>query len=190
MRHMYDSKHKMRPDIVIIHERAAIPVIQDIIIELKFELMIELGTTNGGFTLVMHDAVPGTEIHTFDIHTLGPRDGGYVDQKWFGNYAPNVHFHPQTDVLIHCKELVELCKRPECKLLYCDNGNKPLEFKLYSKYLNPGDYIAVHDYMSENEEYQPEEINDLPIMKYFKPFRHELFEGNGWTTRFWKRMEN
>ena len=189
MKHQYNSRHKLRPNIVVVHEGAAIPVIQDIIIELKFELMIELGTTAGGFTLVMHDAIPGTEIHSFDIKSTSPQRGAHVDVVWFRQHT-NVHFHPHTDVLKECKEVVELCKRPEHKLLYCDNGNKPLEFKLYSKYLNPGDYIAVHDYMSENEEYQPEEINDLPIMKYFKPFRHELFEGNGWTTRFWKRMEN
>jgi hypothetical protein len=40
-------------------------------------------------------------------------------------------------------------KRPEKKLLYCDNGNKIKEINMYAQYLNPNDLLGVHDWGTE-----------------------------------------
>ena len=67
------------------------------------------------------------------------------------------------------------------KLLYCDNGNKVLEVNRYGACLNNGDMLGVHDWGSEIK------LSDIEeVVRKFTPIKHELYEKNEWSTRFWK----
>jgi cephalosporin hydroxylase len=179
---MHQHKGKLKSGISLVHEPDAIPVIQEFLTSLNFELIVELGTSWGGFTVVMHEALPNAEIHTFDL--FNKREPNF---KWFETYTKNIRFYRDVDVLKEInKDVANLLKQRRVhKLLYCDNGDKPKEVDLYAKYLQPGDFIAVHDY---NTEYHRDMVDkNSHIKNNFEPWNHEIFEKNGWTTRFWRR---
>lgn len=39
------------------------------------------------------------------------------------------------------------------KIIFCDGGNKKVEFKILAKYLNVGDFILAHDYIDTTENF-------------------------------------
>ncbi len=55
----------------------------------------------------------------------------------------------QADVLADSMEVQVLGDLPRPILVFCDNGNKPLEFARYITSLTDGDFIAVHDWGTE-----------------------------------------
>jgi hypothetical protein len=176
---MKKVKHIMEDvDLSISHEKQGLPIITEMLKVFKPELIIELGTGNGGFTYVLHKAVECAELHTFD-----KKEGKSIKRNL---YNKNVYFHGKCDILSVCNvELVELCKSPKKKLLYCDNGRKVQEVKMYSKYLNVGDLLGMHDW--------PKEISYDDVadeLKCFSP--HEinvLMEENKRSSRFWIKGE-
>ena len=48
----------------------------------------------------------------------------------------------------------EIIKNGGRTLLLCDNGNKVLEFNIYSKFLKSGDFIMAHDYGRDEQSFQ------------------------------------
>ena len=174
MLHPYVGLKESR--ISLVHEEDAVPFIYALIATAKFEMIVELGTSWGGFTILLHEALPDAEIHTFDNDN--PREVNYA---WFEKNTKNIYFYKPVDVLIDDNEtVVNLLKMKKYKLLYCDNGNKPLEVERYAKYLNSGDIIGVHDY---NAEYKAEEVDKH--LDAFDPYYHDILEP--WTSRFWRK---
>ena len=49
----------------------------------------------------------------------------------------------------------EIATLPRPRLVFCDDGDKPREFREFGQLLEPGDYIAVHDWGTE---FQPEDV--------------------------------
>ena len=164
--------------ISLVHEEEAIPYIQALIAMSKFEMIVEFGTSWGGFTLVLHEASPESIIHTFDND-----NSRNVNYGWFERNTSNILFYKPVDLLKKPhKVVVELLENPKYKLLYCDNGNKPKEIEMYAKYLNSGDVIGVHDY---GYEYEEEEV-DKHLEKFiWEPYYHEIL--SDWSTRFWRK---
>ena len=164
------------------HEENAIPIIREIVKEFTPELIIEFGTSFGGMTLIFHEIYPDIELHTFgrpDLPEL-PNRRKVTERYLFGE---SVIFH-QVDILKYpVEEIVTLCKDERRKFLYCDNGNKPKEVEMYSKYLNVGDMIGCHDWGTEIFAKDVEGILDR-----YEPIRHAIFESNDWRSRFWRKI--
>ncbi len=172
--HQYKGLKNSR--ISLVHEEDAIPYIFALLAMAGFELVVELGTSWGGFTILLHEALPDAQIHTFDNDNTR-----MINYNWFDQNTKNIHFYKPVDVLIEDNEIVsELLKRPEYKLLYCDNGNKPLEVERYAKYLNSDDIIGVHDY---NGEYKAKEVDKH--LDGFEPYYHDILKP--WSSRFWQK---
>jgi hypothetical protein len=53
----------------------------------------------------------------------------------------------QDDILLHSSAILSEFMHP--MMLWCDNGNKPLEVEIYSPHLQKGDVLAVHDWGKE-----------------------------------------
>ena len=53
------------------------------------------------------------------------------------------------DIFEHEKEIGELIAKLGMSIVYCDNGDKSRELKVFSKYLKKGDLIGVHDWGTE-----------------------------------------
>jgi hypothetical protein len=68
-------------------------------------------------------------------------------------------------------------------ILFCDDGDKPKEFRTFVPYLKPGSLIAVHDFLTE---FGPDDT--LPV----KDMVDETFvaesEAIGSMTRFYRRV--
>lgn len=174
MRFPYKSKFK-NGSIMCVHEEDSIETTQKIVEVFSPDLIIELGTSWGGFTLVLHEACPSAELHSFDR----PDPPRAVDRRDL--FGKNVHFHNNDILLDNFAFLINLCGDDRRKLLYCDNGNKIVEALRYGGCLNNGDMIGVHDWGSE---ISYDKIKDL--VENFIPVEQELYERMGWSTRLWK----
>lgn len=157
--------------VLVVHEAKAIPHIHRIVNTFNPELIIELGTSWGGVTLILHECNLNAELHSYDIEC--PRK---PNKNMFNK---NVHFHLKDIITDQLEELTMLCKAKERKVLYCDNGNKIKEIQMYAPFLNSGDLLGVHDWGKEIE-YK----DVIDVLNDFEPVEHELFEKNKWTTRF------
>ena len=155
------------------HEGAAMELIYEIVANFDPEVVIELGTKNGGFTEALQGATKDSaEIYSYD----------HIGYKVSGGFRENVRFII-CDVLTEpVNSIVELCESDKKVLLYCDNGDKTREFELYTKYLKKGDMLGVHDWGTEI-------LYDSvkPYLEGFTFIRRKEFKGAGWKTRFWKR---
>ncbi len=109
-------------------------------------LILELGTAQGGFTLLLdhHRArFPGARLVTVDHVPLAvPFDNPDIE-LWERDLNT-------MDALV---ELGFLIRASGKTLLFCDNGNKIQEFSYLSQFLKPGDHILVHDYFRSDEEF-------------------------------------
>lgn len=116
--------------------------------------IIELGTGQGGLSQFFNaQAVArGLEFHNFD-HLEADKA------------VPCWH---QIDVLADSVRVMEFFAHP--MLLLCDNGNKPLEVKIYSPILRVGDLLAVHDW---GVEISDSDIPDALFMVY-QEWSHSL----------------
>jgi cephalosporin hydroxylase len=162
-------------DVVVVHEAKAIPHIHRIVKGFNPELIIELGTSWGGVTLILHECNIEAELHSYDIEC--PRK---PNRNLFNN---NVNFHLKDILSSPLKEIIDLCSDKRRKILYCDNGNKIKEVQMYGSKLNIGDIMGIHDW---DKEISYDDVKDILID--FEPMEHELFEKNEWSTRFFKKI--
>ena len=110
------------------------------------ELIVELGTMQGGLTTALHDAAPSAEIATFDIDPSRPH-ASFVRLLERCNH---IHYK-RTDILGRGtnSEVLKYLAKPARKMLYCDNGNKLEELLLYAPHLMQRDLLGVHDWGTE-----------------------------------------
>jgi len=128
--------------------------------ETKPKQILEIGTYDGGFTLMLRDILDNlnlsdTTIRTYDI----------LEQKNLKNKKRNIEmfqenlFNHQYDNLINEKIVNDYIKRDGRTIVLCDGGSKKNEFRLLSKFLKSGDIIMAHDY-SPNQEYFEKNIKN------------------------------
>jgi len=106
----------------------------------QFSRIIELGTGNGGFSVylklcAMRFWVP---LYTFDIRP-------FEKNKITDALDLEASFS-RCDIMAAEEEIAALIKLSGRTILYCDNGNKIEEFKMYAKHLKVLDVIGVHDW--------------------------------------------
>lgn len=119
--------------------------------------VIELGTDLGGMSAWLADQVQpwGGHVWSFD---LTPRFGGAKIRNLTVEVADLIGCgvtDTKTDPTLLAQgranpRVVELIEgAPSPLLLYCDNGHKATELRLYAPLLRVGDLCAVHDYGTE-----------------------------------------
>jgi len=167
-------KHRSGLNVIFKHEEKQVFHMLGILAQEPFELIIELGTHQGGLTKLMEDIFPSLPIHTYDNVDLTRNNRKYFGEK--------VYFHIES-VLVPSRSLIKLLSDPAKKLLYCDNGKKKQEVEMYSQYLYPGDLIAVHDWGNE--------IFWEDVQSYIGDWRRigwPTLEYIGSTTRIWQKV--
>jgi hypothetical protein len=105
--------------------------------------IIEFGTYNGGFSCylklcAMRFWVP---LYSFDVRPF-ERTKLTDALSLEGSFT-------SCDVLAAEEHIAGLINHPGRTILYCDNGNKPAEFRMYAKHLKVGDVIGAHDWSTE-----------------------------------------
>lgn len=149
--------------------------IGEVIGTVKPTTIVELGTGGGGVTAFFAEISKqwGGEVHTFDI-VHGCRD--------LADKYDNITFH-LADAIKDEKpnsEIVDLIRR-EGVMLYCDNGKKEIEIRLYSGFLKGGSLIGVHDYDTEVNSFW---IEDFLNRSGFDKFHHEELSKLQGTVRY------
>lgn len=120
---------------------------EDFLEEFSMRLLIELGSLRGGFSLFLLSQCLNRGIEFFTIDLKLPEAAVGPLGRVLG-----LHHHYRTeDLLVGSQWLINTIVAPENHplLLYCDNGNKPEEFRLYTPYLYTGDFVVVHDWNAE-----------------------------------------
>ena len=125
--------------------------------EFKPDLIIELGTYLGALT------------HFFSLHG---RVWTIDNMKRIIKEYPNVKY---TISDVFSDSMVEGIRHAIQShsqiLLFCDNGNKIEEFKLYAPLLKKGDIIFVHDW---NNEIKMTDIKETIDKEQLTPYLHKL----------------
>ena len=107
------------------------------------DLIIEIGTCRGGFALLLRKYFE-CEIVTIDI------------DEWEPRIAKNKQFKENNikyiigDCFVN-KDLDNYLKKDVKKIVFCDGGHKANEFNSFSKLVNVGDIIGVHDYFPSRD---------------------------------------
>jgi hypothetical protein len=128
--------------------------------ELKPKQIFEIGTFDGGLTLMIRDILDeinlsSTTIRTYDLN----------DQKRLKSKNRNIEILTENLFSYSYSELEkedvvkEFIQRNGRTIVLCDGGSKKNEFRLLSKFLKEGDIIMAHDY-SPNQEYFNQHINN------------------------------
>lgn len=118
--------------------------------------ILEIGTYNGGLTLLLRDILDDLNMESCKIQTYDIIDspdilkneilnGKNIDIKMKNIFDEN--FTKLID-----NDIINYIQQEGPSIILCDNGNKIQEFNILSEYLKKGDIIMAHDY-SPNIEY-------------------------------------
>ncbi len=200
---VYRSRKVADRAIRVLHQPGASDLIYEVAKEHAPDLIVEIGTGNGGITLALHEVCPEAEIHSFDIYN-DPSGSSYVTPRqeqftagfayryppelvgeptpraWYG---ANVHFHKADADGEDCLGLKELLEQNVRKFLYCDGGQVAIEAGLWAPLLRPGDLLGLHRWGLEFHETGEAALTAMGFCRH----RWDLFEPKGYMTRFWMR---
>lgn len=106
--------------------------------------IVELGTGSGALTLLfgLNMIVRGGHVLTFDIVNFSPEL-----KELFPSY--NIEFVEADVFQTETIEMVKGFSYGKPTLFFCDNGDKPREFRTYSQLMKRNDIIMVHDWRTE-----------------------------------------
>ena len=164
-----------------LHRPDDFPLIAKVLSVYKPLNIIELGTHMAGFSAWLSDQLRmwGGQLLTIDNKKHDDVDRLLRD-------CPNVQFE-QIDLMAEESPLVVDWIKRERSFLYCDNGDKEKEVKIYAKHVPVGGLIGVHDYGTET--------SAMVVGRTLKPLGFEMvfkkeFEdlSNDWygsLTRIW-----
>ena len=119
--------------------------------EQKFDIVIELGSGAGGFSLYLAEKF-GKKFYTFDM--INKLDK-YSDVK---NRLLKLGAHFYFENVFKSNTLNSIFNMDGRVLLLCDNGDKLEELITFSPKLKSGDVIMAHDYFPTAEDYYNQTI--------------------------------
>ena len=110
---------------------------------------IEFGVHRGGLSslLIARTLLDDLTYFGFEINEniIEPKVKTLCNISPFASIYIGDLFHINTYTFI--RRLIKKCSSPV--LIYCDNGNKALEFRMYRGCLREGDFIMMHDFNRE-----------------------------------------
>lgn len=111
--------------------------------DLNPKMVIELGTYQGGFAVHLSEWLPDAEIYTIDrFWMIDKATAEILDKR-------NVTVIITAQVFNDSHFLPALLSLPIKKFLFCDNGYRVSEMKMFPGYLRPGDLLGVHDWQED-----------------------------------------
>lgn len=131
-------------------------VIDKILSGFDFARIVELGTFTGNLSLyfLLWALERNSEFLTYDLFE-------YEQTKLKKLLNFDKHFR-QVDILFALDEIAEECGKPGKTVLFCDNGNKIIEFNALSDKIKKGDMIITHDW---GVEIKPEQVEMSGLKK-------------------------
>lgn len=115
--------------------------------EIQPKNIVEIGTASGGLTHVLSDLCPYSEIITLetkDFHRYN-----------FKENVKSIIHDSNSDELIN-NVMIPFIQKSGTTIVFCDGGNKVIDFSNYAPLIKTGDYICVHDYCQTKEIFEKE----------------------------------
>ena len=134
----------------------------------KFDIILEIGTKYGGFSLVLSDIIKHNKLKckviTIDKFNYGNLD--LLAKEGIDSLVMDIFASESIGV-------IKKIKNPNNKILVlCDNGNKPKEFYLLSNIIQGNDFIMVHDYATTIE--AGNKMSALNIWHWFEVYYSDI----------------
>lgn len=145
------------------------------------EHIVELGAGQGGFSfyLFLQAEKRRATFDAWDKYPV-PMANSHIGKKFgFSDCCHTGNLLKDERVI---EEIRESIGRPGRTVLFCDNGNKRAEVNLYVPHLNPGDYLALHDW---GHEIFLRDIEGMPLKEY----EIEVIDELGCWTRFFEVVD-
>jgi len=120
----------------------------------KFDIIIEIGTLNGGLTLLLSDLFNGPVV-SYDVKEIANEYRNKVADK------SNITLYIED--VFESETIVDILTSEKKVLLLCDGGNKIKEVNMFAKYLKPGDVIMAHDYFEARNKFSAEKWTGCEI---------------------------
>ena len=176
---------------------------RQLFMSVKPKQILEIGTFNGGFTVLLRDLLDelnlnSCPIRSYDIVNVGEYVKNYVEENQLNiEFRTKNLFTPNYDSLLEVDEVADFINREGTTLVICDGGYKKNEFNAISKFLKTGDIIMAHDYCKNSnhfEEYikdkiwnwceiEDRDVENTCIEYNLHPFMQEEFEKVVWLCR-------
>lgn len=150
-------------------------------VHMELRAIVELGTGRGSFStfLLLQAMQRGLKFWTYDNRKLEEMETTPVAQR-----LDLARYFRLGDIFDSRSSLVEVIShRPALHplILFCDNGDKPREFRTFVPHLWKGDLVGVHDW---TEEFCPVDVK--PVRDWIEPVFFGECEEMGSITRFWR----
>jgi hypothetical protein len=144
--------------------------------------IVELGTGTGGLTMYlgMWAARRGIPMTSFDINAYAMEAEGIP--AVFEALGVNYEQHNVFQGPGHERARAAVTGKPI--YLFCDNGNKPEEFKMFVPMLESGSVVSVHDWTAE---IRPEHVEAVVAEHKLEPFRQDLWLKHAAIMATWKK---
>jgi len=146
----YESKNHPGKFIPIKHSTEDLSVFEEILKDYDPEVIMELGTLKGGLTLFFSEVLPRSSIITFDIKPMELEEYYRLQilnpDQFCQFYTGDILKDKKIQKMI--SEIIGKMKSRKL-LLYCDNGDKMKEIKIYKNFLMKGHMLGVHDWGTE-----------------------------------------
>jgi len=143
--------------------------------------MVELGTGRGGLSLYLYLEAIQREFPFLTFDTAPAEACQTPVAKLVGMSSVCI----TGDIFGDChKRIITLLTSPtQPVMLFCDDGDKPKEFRTFVPYLKPGSLIAVHDWSTEFGS-----DDTLPVKDMVEETFVAESEAIGSMTRFYRRI--
>jgi cephalosporin hydroxylase len=170
--------------------------------EYKPSRVLEIGTADGGLTLLIRDlldsvGLTNTIVRTYDVNE---QKNLKLKERNIEIITKDVFNYPYSD-LEYPDEIRDFIQSNGKTLVLCDGGSKKNEFRLLSQFLKYGDIIMAHDY-APNENYfnenikdkiwnwleiQDSDINESCLTYNLKPYMEDEFRSVVWACKIKKQ---
>jgi len=175
--------------------------------EVKPKQVLEIGTLNGGLTLLIRDLLDEAglthcQLRSYDVVSDMPRNklfdaiknGAKIDFV-----LKNVFTSDYTQ-LLEVDEVADYIQQQGTTIVLCDGGNKVNEFSILTKFLKKGDIIMAHDYAYNTQyfeaairnkiwnslEIQESDIQEVSNQNGLVPFHQDNFGSVVWVCKMKK----
>jgi cephalosporin hydroxylase len=155
--------HFIYENLIISQHESIGSVFDKLIKQIKPKRILEIGTADGGLTLMLKDllndnGLNNSIIRTYDILEQTNLKNKNVDGIEIITKSP--FNYPYSD-LEYPDEIKEFVQSEGTTLVLCDGGFKINEFILISQFLKVGDVIMAHDYVHDSDVFKKEIENKI-----------------------------
>jgi hypothetical protein len=155
--------HFIYENLIISQHESVGSVFDKLIKQIKPKRILEIGTADGGLTLMLKDllndnGLNNSIIRTYDILEQTNLKNKNVDGIEIITKSP--FNYPYSD-LEYPYEIKEFVQSEGTTLVLCDGGFKINEFILISQFLKVGDVIMAHDYAHDSDVFKKEIENKI-----------------------------